>query len=135
MLSGPTEKKNVALMPKRSSVSSKPDTPSRVPRNVSTSIRNPAGELSIRELAEILVAAFEGHPLRDRFPTFAGYREVEGSAYYGKGYQDVLHRKPAVAKAWRLLGWKPETDPRRAVEATLDFFLRDHLREPQEERA
>ncbi len=88
---------------------------------------NPDGELSIRELAEILVAAFERHPLRSKFPPFAGYCEVEGVSYYGKGYQDVQSRKPSVAKAGRLLGWKPAIDPRRAVEETLDFFLRDHL--------
>jgi UDP-4-amino-4-deoxy-L-arabinose formyltransferase/UDP-glucuronic acid dehydrogenase (UDP-4-keto-hexauronic acid decarboxylating) len=90
-------------------------------------IGNPEGELSIRELAEILAAAFEEHPLRGHFPPFAGFREVESSAYYGQGYQDVLSRRPAIAKAGRLLGWRPETDPRLAVAATLDFFLRDHL--------
>ncbi|MCC8190906.1 MAG: bifunctional UDP-4-keto-pentose/UDP-xylose synthase, partial [Planctomycetes bacterium] len=88
---------------------------------------NPDGELSIRELAEILVAAFERHPLRDRFPPFAGYHEIEGTAYYGKGYQDVMSRRPAIAKAGRLIGWQPTIDPRVAVENTLDFFLRHHL--------
>ncbi len=88
---------------------------------------NPDGELSIRKLAEILVAAFDKHPLRDQFPPFAGYCEVEGSAYYGKGYQDVMSRRPSIAKAERLLGWRPKVDPRLAVEQTLDFFLRDYL--------
>lgn len=90
---------------------------------------NPDGELSIRELAETLVAAFERHPLRDRFPPFAGYSEVEGLAYYGRGYQDVMSRKPSIAKAGRLIDWRPQLDPRVAVERTLDFFLRDHLGE------
>ncbi len=90
---------------------------------------NPDGELSIRELAEQLVDAFEKHPLRDRFPPFAGYRSIEGTAYYGKGYQDVLNRKPSIAKAGRLINWKPQVDPRQAIDATLDFFLRHHLGE------
>jgi UDP-4-amino-4-deoxy-L-arabinose formyltransferase/UDP-glucuronic acid dehydrogenase (UDP-4-keto-hexauronic acid decarboxylating) len=90
-------------------------------------IGNPEGELSIRELGEILAAAFEKHPLREHFPPFAGFREVESTAYYGQGYQDVLSRRPAIAKAGRLLGWRPKTDPRLAVADTLDFFLRDHL--------
>lgn len=88
---------------------------------------NPEGELSIKELAEILVAAFEKHPLRDRFPPFAGYCVIEGTAYYGKGYQDVLSRRPSIAKAERLLDWKPRIDPRVAIGETLDFFLRDYL--------
>jgi len=90
-------------------------------------IGNPDGELSIRELAEILVAAFERHPLRRHFPPFAGLCPMEGTVYYGKGYQDVLHRRPNIAKAARLLDWCPKVDPKIAVEATLDFFLRDHL--------
>ena len=93
-------------------------------------IGNPEGELSIRELGEILVAAFEKHPLRGHFPPFAGFREIESAAYYGQGYQDVLSRRPAIAKAGRLLGWRPQTDPRLAVAETLDFFLRDHLEGP-----
>lgn len=90
---------------------------------------NPDGELSIRELGEVLVAAFEKHPLRDNFPPFAGFRVVEAAAYYGEGYQDVKVRKPSVRKAGRILGWKPETDPRTAVEETLDFFVREYLEE------
>ena len=48
-------------------------------------IGNPDNEASIKELAERLLASFERHPLRDRFPPFAGFREVESSSYYGKG--------------------------------------------------
>ncbi len=90
-------------------------------------IGNPDGELSIKELAEILVVAFEKHPLRHHFPPFAGFCKIEGTTYYGQGYQDVLSRRPAIAKARRIIGWKPEINPRQAVEATLDFFLNNHL--------
>lgn len=90
---------------------------------------NPDGELSIRELGEVLVAAFERHPLRQKFPPFAGFRAIEAAAYYGQGYQDVKVRRPSVRKAGRILGWKPETDPRKAVEETLDFFVRAYLDE------
>ena len=48
-------------------------------------IGNPDNEASIRELAEILVRQFDQHPLRGRFPEFAGYRDVESGSYYGKG--------------------------------------------------
>ena len=37
----------------------------------------------------MLLASFEKHPLRHYFPPFAGFRVVESSSYYGKGYQDV----------------------------------------------
>ena len=71
-------------------------------------IGNPDNEASIREMAEELLAQFERHPLRGRFPPFAGFREVESLSYYGVGYQDVAHRKPSVANAKRLLDWEAE---------------------------
>lgn len=88
-------------------------------------IGNPDNEASIRELAEMLVSSFERHPLRSRFPPFAGFREVESRLYYGEGYQDVQHRKPSIRNAKRLLGWQPSIPLRESVESTLDFFLRE----------
>lgn len=87
-------------------------------------IGNPHNEASIRQLAEMLLESFEAHPLRDRFPPFAGMKEVESSSYYGKGYQDVEHRTPSIKNARRLLGWQPEVSMDKTVAATLDFFLR-----------
>lgn len=86
-------------------------------------IGNPENEASIKQLAEQLLESFDRHPLRDRFPPFAGFREVESSSYYGKGYQDVEHRKPSIRNAKRLLGWQPEVQMNRTIDATLDFFL------------
>jgi len=87
-------------------------------------IGNPTNEASIRELAEMLLKSFEAHPLRDQFPPFAGFKMVESSAYYGKGYQDVEHRTPSIKNARRLLNWQPEVSMDKTVDATLDFFLR-----------
>ena len=87
-------------------------------------IGNPTNEASIRELAEMLLRSFEAHPLRDQFPPFAGFKSVESSTYYGKGYQDVEHRTPSIKNAKRLLGWTPEIAMDKTVEKTLDFFLR-----------
>ena len=87
-------------------------------------IGNPDNEASIQELAEMLLESFEKHPLRSHFPPFAGFRVVESSSYYGKGYQDVAHRKPSIRNAKRCLGWEPTIAMRETVEETLDFFLR-----------
>ncbi|MDF7679742.1 bifunctional UDP-4-amino-4-deoxy-L-arabinose formyltransferase/UDP-glucuronic acid oxidase ArnA [Enterobacteriaceae bacterium ESL0689] len=87
-------------------------------------IGNPENEASIKELAEMLLACFERHPLRSHFPPFAGFREVESSDYYGKGYQDVEHRKPNIRNAQRYLDWSPTVPMEETVEQTLDFFLR-----------
>ncbi|HAZ7245261.1 TPA: bifunctional UDP-4-amino-4-deoxy-L-arabinose formyltransferase/UDP-glucuronic acid oxidase ArnA [Escherichia coli] len=87
-------------------------------------IGNPENEASIEELGEMLLASFEKHPLRHYFPPFAGFRVVESSSYYGKGYQDVEHRKPSIRNARRCLDWEPKIDMQETIDETLDFFLR-----------
>jgi UDP-4-amino-4-deoxy-L-arabinose formyltransferase/UDP-glucuronic acid dehydrogenase (UDP-4-keto-hexauronic acid decarboxylating) len=85
---------------------------------------NPNNETSIRGLAEMLVKMFDNHPLRHKFPPFAGFRETESSVYYGTGYQDLQHRRPSIRNARRLLHWEPKIDLEMSVSSTLDFFLR-----------
>jgi len=88
-------------------------------------IGNPGNEASIKALAQMLLEAFERHPLRSRFPAFAGFQEIESRTYYGAGYQDVQHRKPSIKNARRYLGWEPTVAIEHSVQNTLDFFLRE----------
>lgn len=90
-------------------------------------IGNPQNEVSIRELAEVLVKAFDAHPLRASFPPFAGYQETESRSYYGVGYQDMNLRKPSIRNARKLLNWRPVVELDDSIEKTLDFFLRDAI--------
>ena len=87
-------------------------------------IGNPDNEASIKELAEILVRQFDKHPLRGKFPPFAGFKEVESGTFYGEGYQDCQHRKPSIRNAWRYCGWKPVVKLEDSIAETLDFFLK-----------
>jgi UDP-4-amino-4-deoxy-L-arabinose formyltransferase/UDP-glucuronic acid dehydrogenase (UDP-4-keto-hexauronic acid decarboxylating) len=100
-------------------------------------IGNPRNEASIRRLAELLIAKFEAHPLRSRFPPLAGVKEVESASYYGKGYEDVTYRRPSIANAIKKLEWQPSIPIEESVERTLDYFLRDYLglQTPTAERA
>ncbi|MBT3259240.1 MAG: bifunctional UDP-4-amino-4-deoxy-L-arabinose formyltransferase/UDP-glucuronic acid oxidase ArnA, partial [Deltaproteobacteria bacterium] len=91
-------------------------------------IGNPDNEFSIRALAELLVSKFNKHPLKEKFPPFAGLRDVESRAYYGEGYQDMEHRKPSIRNAKRLLNWEPSVALELSVEETLDYFLREAIR-------
>ncbi|ETS30465.1 bifunctional UDP-glucuronic acid oxidase/UDP-4-amino-4-deoxy-L-arabinose formyltransferase [Photorhabdus temperata] len=92
-------------------------------------IGNPTNEASIRQLAEMLLDSFENHELRGHFPPFAGFKKIESGSYYGKGYQDVEHRKPSIKNAERLLGWKPTIEMKQTINETLDFFLRGEVEE------
>ncbi|HCE46629.1 MAG TPA: bifunctional UDP-glucuronic acid oxidase/UDP-4-amino-4-deoxy-L-arabinose formyltransferase [Lentisphaeria bacterium] len=91
-------------------------------------IGNPVNEASIAELARILVDKFEKHPMRGKFPPFAGFKEVESLSYYGQGYQDVQFRKPKIANAAKYVKWKPRIPLDRSVDETLDFFLKESLK-------
>jgi UDP-4-amino-4-deoxy-L-arabinose formyltransferase/UDP-glucuronic acid dehydrogenase (UDP-4-keto-hexauronic acid decarboxylating) len=88
-------------------------------------IGNPDNEASIKDLAEMLVAKFDQHPMRSKFPPFAGFHKTESKSYYGNGYQDVEHRKPSIRNAQRLVKWTPTIGLEQSVERTLDFFLRE----------
>ena len=91
-------------------------------------IGNPDNEASIIEMAETLVKKFDAHPLRDKFPPFAGFIVVESGAFYGKGYQDVQHRKPSIKNAKRYINWVPEITLDQSIETTLDFFLNEAIK-------
>lgn len=86
-------------------------------------IGNPHNEASIRQLAEMLLRSFEKHPLRQHFPPFAGFKVIESGSYYGKGYQDVEHRRPSIGNAQRLLAWNPTISMEETIATTLDYFL------------
>lgn len=97
-------------------------------------IGNPDNEASIRQLGEELLRQFEAHPLRANFPPFAGFRDVESKAFYGAGYQDVVHRKPSIQNAKRLLNWEPTVEMSETIGNTLDFFLREAMLEIADRR-
>lgn len=90
-------------------------------------IGNPENDLSIRGLAELLLAKFEKHPLRPQFPPFAGFKIIESGSYYGSGYQDVQFRRPSIRNAKKLLDWTPKIDIETSVENTLSFFLQEYM--------
>jgi UDP-apiose/xylose synthase len=82
-------------------------------------IGNPDNDVTIRELAEALGAAFascvEGSaPLR--------LAEITGEELYGSGYDDCSVRIPEIGKARRLLGWEPRTP----LAAMLPGIVRDY---------
>lgn len=93
---------------------------------------NPEGECSIAELAARLARLFTER--RARIPDFRPPRieEVDAETHYGRGYQDILTRRPSIEKAKRRLGWSPRVSLDEALARTVDAFLDDRLaaREP-----
>ncbi len=87
-------------------------------------IGNPNNEISIRQLAEMLISCYEKHPLSHRYPAPAGIKEIQSDHFYGKGYQDCLHRKPNIQTAWETCGWTPKIGVEETINKTLDYFLK-----------
>ena len=84
---------------------------------------NPANDVSVKELAEMLVALVKSYPKYAQLAERTKIVTVSSNDYYGKGYQDVLTRVPSITNAEQYLGWKPTTDLKTALRKTLDYHL------------
>ncbi len=91
-------------------------------------IGNPANDLSIRELAELVIELVRDYPAYADRAAKVKTISVGAESYYGEGYQDIMTRVPSIANAERYLGWKPTTDLKTALRLTLDY----HLKHPTE---
>jgi nucleoside-diphosphate-sugar epimerase len=86
-------------------------------------IGNPGNDLSVRELAEKLLALVEEYPAYREKAERCKIVDVSSEEYYGKGYQDMLTRVPSIRNAKRCLGWAPVTGIDEALRKTLEFYL------------
>lgn len=84
---------------------------------------NPVNNFSIRELAEMLVKQIKTYPHYRALAEQTKIVEVLADQYYGKGYQDVLNRVPAIQAAQQHLDWVPRVGMEEALKNTLDYHL------------
>ena len=92
-------------------------------------IGNPKNDMSVRELAETVLALVKTYPKYAPLAEKTRLVSVSSGDYYGKGYQDILTRVPSIRNAEKYLGWKPTTDLKTALRKTLDY----HLGRPSQE--
>jgi nucleoside-diphosphate-sugar epimerase len=95
-------------------------------QNEIINIGNPQNECSIKELAHMLKRIFMAHPRHREDKVYSEIIERSADSYYGKGYQDILTRKPSIEKAQRLLGWSPKIGLEDSLKITLHAFLEEH---------
>ena len=98
-------------------------------------IGNPANCASIRDLATIMIEVASEFPqLRERAQA-TKIETVTSADYYGKYYQDIQLRVPAIETAREFLGWSPHTELREAIRQTIDYYVRlewSQRREPSQ---
>lgn len=87
-------------------------------------IGNPNENISVRQLAEMLIDNITAH-----YPKYAANAQkvelvdIDAKTYYGEGYQDVSLRVPAIKHAREQLAWQPTVDIKTGLRKTLDFYL------------
>ena len=86
-------------------------------------IGNPKNDMSIKELAELLLKLIKDYPAYAQTADTVKIVTVSSGDYYGKGYQDIQTRVPSIKNAETCLGWKPTTDLTTALRKTLDYHL------------
>ena len=84
---------------------------------------NPQNDVSIKELAELLVKLVGAYPGYQKIAEKVKINAVDSKQHYGVHYQDISRRVPSIAKAQTLLGWKPKVDLETALKKTLDYHL------------
>ncbi|TAN44936.1 MAG: bifunctional UDP-4-keto-pentose/UDP-xylose synthase [Nitrospirae bacterium] len=90
-------------------------------------IGNPSADLSIRELAGMIVGICGESPLRPKQLPVPGLIDVPHEVYYGPSYQDIPERKPSISKARDILGWTPKVGIEEALKTTVDFYLAEFI--------
>ncbi len=85
-------------------------------------IGNPANNYSVRELAHMMLELAKAYPEYRDNAARVKLVEVTSGEYYGKGYQDVQNRVPAIANTMKDLGWSPQVDMETALKRIFDAY-------------
>jgi nucleoside-diphosphate-sugar epimerase len=91
-------------------------------------VGNPANNVSVADLADIIVEAFKNYPEYRERAENAEIVSVSSMQYFGKYYQDIQTRVPSIEAAKTAIGWEPKVDLKTAIRLTLDYHLtqKDH---------
>ncbi len=86
-------------------------------------IGNPANNVSVAELARLILEAFKEYPEYREHAEQTQVITVPAQEYFGTGYQDIQTRVPSIEAIHAQLGWKPVHDLKTAIKLTLDYHL------------
>jgi nucleoside-diphosphate-sugar epimerase len=88
-------------------------------------IGNPANDLSVRELAQRMLAIAATIPEYRERAARVELQETTSGAYYGKGYQDVQSRVPKIDNTIADLGWQPRVAMDDALARIFEHYRDD----------
>ncbi|MGB5831031.1 MAG: bifunctional UDP-4-keto-pentose/UDP-xylose synthase [Thiohalocapsa sp.] len=85
-------------------------------------IGNPANDLSVRELAEMMLEIAADFPEYRRGASEVDLVDVSARDYYGRGYQDIQTRVPWIGNTRDDLDWAPKVCLRHALRRIFDAY-------------
>jgi nucleoside-diphosphate-sugar epimerase len=88
-------------------------------------IGNPRNNISVKELAETMVALALKYPEYRAAAKKVRIVKTTADRYYGRGYQDVQNRVPKIANTMRDLKWRPRVAMRDALKRIYDAYRTD----------
>jgi len=94
-------------------------------------IGNPDNNYSVREVAGMMLDLAKSYPEYRTSAAKVKLVEVGSGEYYGKGYQDVQNRVPAIENTKKDLAWAPKVDMQGALRHIFDAY-RGHLQSASE---
>jgi nucleoside-diphosphate-sugar epimerase len=86
-------------------------------------IGNPRNNVSVGDLAQMIIEAFAEYPDFREQAAKATTVVVDSKEYFGKYYQDIQRRVPSITNAKKRLGWSPKVSLKRAIKLTLDYHV------------
>jgi UDP-apiose/xylose synthase len=98
---------------------------SRVCERQIFNIGSPQNEVTIRELAEIMIKIY-AEKFKKPSETLPEIVTVSAYEFYGEGYDDSDRRIPDISKARRLLGWEPKFGIPEMLEATMHYYVTEY---------
>jgi nucleoside-diphosphate-sugar epimerase len=91
-------------------------------------IGNPANNVSVRDLARMMVDLALAYPEYRDSARKVELVETSADAYYGRGYQDVQNRVPKIANTCADLSWRPTVSLDEALKRIFEAY-REHVAE------
>jgi nucleoside-diphosphate-sugar epimerase len=85
-------------------------------------IGNPSNDLSIRELAELMLEIAKEFPEYQAGLEKVRLVDVHSEKYYGKGYQDIQTRVPYIGNTREELEWEPVVDVKDALRGIFEAY-------------
>jgi nucleoside-diphosphate-sugar epimerase len=98
------------------------DNPGQIARGKIYNIGNPDNNLSIRELAELMLKLAKEFPEWSERADRVKIIDISADAYYGAGYQDMLNRRPQIAATSRELDWHPTIRMEQTLRGLFRFY-------------